>query len=158
MQVATPEEIYRNPVDVRVAEFIGSPKINLLPARAGAGGRISVCNQPLRISTPDPLVQSVTLGVRPENVELSIRERSDLQGQLVYLENMGAEFIAHVDVPGLETPVLVRCDVEQGHQLKLDQQIGIRIKPKHALLFNDQGRRIESCKLHQEARHEFACE
>jgi multiple sugar transport system ATP-binding protein len=157
LQVATPEEIYRNPVDVRVAEFIGSPKINLLPAIAGAGGRINVCNQPLRIATPDPLVQSVTLGVRPENVELSIRERSDLQGRLVYLENMGAEFIAHVDVPGLETPVLVRCDVEQGHQLKLDQQIGIRIKPKHALLFNDQGRRIESCKLHQEARHESAC-
>ena len=31
LQVATPREIYRSPVHRKVAEFIGSPRINILP-------------------------------------------------------------------------------------------------------------------------------
>ena len=35
LQVASPEDIYTNPSDLRVASFIGSPKINTLPASVG---------------------------------------------------------------------------------------------------------------------------
>jgi multiple sugar transport system ATP-binding protein len=36
LQVASPEDIYVNPSDLRVASFIGSPKINTLPASIGS--------------------------------------------------------------------------------------------------------------------------
>jgi multiple sugar transport system ATP-binding protein len=42
LQIATPEEIYANPVDLRVATFIGSPKINTLTAAVGDDGHVRV--------------------------------------------------------------------------------------------------------------------
>lgn len=154
LQVATPEEIYRNPVDIRVAEFIGSPKINLLPGKVVANGQVVVCGQPLRISSEESTGTEVTVGVRPENAVVCSLEQADIQGTLVYLENMGPEFFAHIAIAGIPGPVLIRCDVEQGHQLQADCQVGIRIKPKHSLLFNKQGRRISATKLNQEVYHE----
>jgi multiple sugar transport system ATP-binding protein len=42
LQVASPKEVYENPSDIRVAEFIGSPKINILPAKVDKTGKISI--------------------------------------------------------------------------------------------------------------------
>ncbi|MFT6913805.1 MAG: multiple sugar transport system ATP-binding protein [Motiliproteus sp.] len=154
LQVATPEEIYRNPQDLRVAEFIGSPKINLLPGTVTQQGLVRVCDRELRIATDAPVDSLVTIGVRPENALVCTTEQGDLTGTLSYLENMGAEFFAHISVPQLSKPLLVRCDVEQGHQLQLDSRVGIRIKPKHALLFDQQGKRIPSRKFKQESADE----
>ena len=33
LQLGSPEEVYQNPQDIRVAEFIGSPKMNILPGK-----------------------------------------------------------------------------------------------------------------------------
>ena len=38
MQLGTPSELYERPANVKVAAFIGSPAINLFPARVGEGG------------------------------------------------------------------------------------------------------------------------
>jgi multiple sugar transport system ATP-binding protein len=42
LQIASPEEIYLNPADIRVASFIGSPKINAFPAEADDKGAVAV--------------------------------------------------------------------------------------------------------------------
>ncbi|WP_417228391.1 ABC transporter ATP-binding protein [Amphritea sp.] len=153
LQVATPEEIYRNPVDVRVAEFIGSPKINLLPGEVNNAGRVVVCGCPLRVATL-PGLANIRVGVRPENATVCRAEQGDIQGRLIYLENMGAEFFAHITIDTLAEPMLVRCDVEQGQQLLLGATVGIRIKPKHTLVFDQQGRRVVSEKVAAEVHHE----
>mgnify|MGYP000326952679 CR=1 FL=1 len=41
LQVDKPGRIYAEPADIRVAEFIGSPKINILPGQVGAGGIVT---------------------------------------------------------------------------------------------------------------------
>jgi multiple sugar transport system ATP-binding protein len=38
LQLGTPDEIYNNPMDIRVAEFVGAPKINLLPGHLDSNG------------------------------------------------------------------------------------------------------------------------
>lgn len=151
LQVATPEEIYRNPVDIRVAEFIGSPKINLLPGKVLSNGRVMVCGHPLRLTTKLAAASEVTVGVRPENAVVCSLDTADIRGTLTYLENMGPEFFAHIAIEGVSAPLLVRCDVEQGQRLEFNTLVGIRIKPNHSLLFNKQGRRVTSTKLAQEA-------
>ena len=40
LQVAPPAEIYDRPAELRVAEFIGSPKINVLPGTVRSDGGI----------------------------------------------------------------------------------------------------------------------
>jgi len=52
LQVGTPEEIYADPVDLRVATFIGSPRINTLPAEAGADGLVRIGDMPTGLRAP----------------------------------------------------------------------------------------------------------
>jgi multiple sugar transport system ATP-binding protein len=157
LQVATPEEIYRNPVDIRVAEFIGSPKINLLPGKVVHNGQVIVCGHLLCLTTQVTEGSEVIVGVRPENATVCPPDTADIQGTLIYLENMGPEFFAHIAIAGISEPILVRCDVEHGQQLLLNTRVGIRIKLIHSLLFNTQGRRVASTKLRQEVCDEPAC-
>jgi multiple sugar transport system ATP-binding protein len=41
-QVGTPRELYESPANLFVAEFIGSPKMNILPCTVAAGNTISM--------------------------------------------------------------------------------------------------------------------
>jgi multiple sugar transport system ATP-binding protein len=77
VQVGTPRELYERPVNVFVADFIGTPPIGLLPARlisAGGQGGFAVGDRtlPLWQAVPAPLLDSVghevVLGVRAEDV------------------------------------------------------------------------------------------
>ena len=77
VQVGTPRDLYERPVNVFVADFIGTPPIGLLPARlisAGGQGGFAVGDRtlPLWQAVPAPLLDSVgrevVLGVRPEDV------------------------------------------------------------------------------------------
>jgi multiple sugar transport system ATP-binding protein len=88
-QVASPQEIYRSPVNLFVAGFIGSPPMNLIDARlergpAGLGGQASsaglqVVFGPHRLGVPAQVVakhpalqrylgRDVVLGIRPEHL------------------------------------------------------------------------------------------
>src|SRR5262245_9340481 len=68
VQFATAGEIYDRPVDVRVAEFIGTPRMNLLAGEI-AGGELRIAGRPtgLCAEVPDGAVR---VGVRPEHVKL----------------------------------------------------------------------------------------
>ncbi len=63
VQVGTPEEIYTDPQDIRVAGFIGSPRINTLAAEVGHDGAVMIG------ATRTGLVTSVrgpvTFAIRP---------------------------------------------------------------------------------------------
>ena len=44
LQVDTPDNVYRDPHDLRVAEFIGSPKMNTLPGSVDSDGQVTTVN------------------------------------------------------------------------------------------------------------------
>ncbi len=80
-QVATPQELYRTPVNLVVAGFIGSPSMNLVEATLERGdGGACVVFGPHRLPVPADLFASgpglegylgrkVVLGIRPEDLE-----------------------------------------------------------------------------------------
>ena len=65
-QVGTPREIYDRPASRFVAEFVGSPPMNLLPA-ARDGDRFAT--GPLSVPAPADAPDRVVLGVRPEHLQ-----------------------------------------------------------------------------------------
>ncbi|TQS70073.1 sn-glycerol-3-phosphate ABC transporter ATP-binding protein UgpC [Rhodobacteraceae bacterium] len=73
-QVGTPLELYDQPDCVFVASFIGSPAINMMQARVGAGGKTLVLAE-AEVALPMPAGydlrddQDVLLGIRPEYLE-----------------------------------------------------------------------------------------
>jgi ABC-type sugar transport system ATPase subunit len=88
-QVGTPRELYANPANVFVAQFIGSPKMNICPAdrlaRSMSGGRLNV----------DGAVQA---GIRPEHLRLVAENEGNLKGRVRISEYTGAGSLLHVDV------------------------------------------------------------
>jgi multiple sugar transport system ATP-binding protein len=70
-QVGTPQEVYERPANVFVAQFIGTPPMNLLQATV-AGNSLQTSSFALPISTQHRAAltegQRVTLGIRPEHI------------------------------------------------------------------------------------------
>jgi multiple sugar transport system ATP-binding protein len=111
-QVAPPEELYDNPVNIFVGGFIGSPAMNMLEARIQRDGAGLVCHVgdarlPLFAETlarhPGLAAfesRSVVLGIRPEDLEDAALANGGprLRGRVRLLEALGSEVLVHFDV------------------------------------------------------------
>jgi len=91
-QVAAPHELYRQPANIFVAGFIGSPAMNLLQGSID-GRAIIVGGWTVGASTR--LGGRVAVGVRPEDIRLGGSE--GMRARVVHVEDLGAEVIAHLE-------------------------------------------------------------
>ena len=87
-QIGSPSEIYNRPANLFVADFMGSPAMNLIPAKAtpnGHGTKIEIAREgqaPLVLtdSRAVELPQDVILGLRPEDIaEAGFRAGENVQ-------------------------------------------------------------------------------
>jgi len=105
LQLGRPQDLYARPANLRVAQFIGTPAINLVPARTSASSSVELFGAELPIHVSRPIGSQLTLGIRPEAVTPAPfgAMRSGLHalhGRLRRSENLGAEHILHVDLIG----------------------------------------------------------
>src|SRR5690606_16492930 len=110
-QAGEPLELYRNPKNVFVAEFIGSPSMNFIPARIDpAGGRevaeAEIGTVPMTgaviAQARSRGVKDVLLGIRPEHV---LPSRPDVAGRGVRFEGV----VEVVEPLGAETILELSC-------------------------------------------------
>jgi len=86
-QVGTPLELYHSPNSLFVAQFIGSPKMNIF-----SGDHAS-------------MYAADIVGIRPEN--LQVQDDGPWTGKLIHSENLGADSFLYIDI-GNEDPLTVR--------------------------------------------------
>jgi multiple sugar transport system ATP-binding protein len=103
-QVAPPEELYDQPVNVFVAGFIGSPAMNILQARI-EGGVAVVGDARLPVAGVAGYEgREVLIGIRPESLEdaaLANGEgRHRLLGRVELREALGSEVLVHFSTAG----------------------------------------------------------
>jgi multiple sugar transport system ATP-binding protein len=108
-QVGTPLEIYDRPENLFVANFIGTPPMNFLPATIAGGGK-TLAGKGFSLPVPEILRaltagadgRKVVIGIRPENVldpsEPARGEAARLSGLVEVVEPLGDEAIIHVRV------------------------------------------------------------
>jgi ABC-type sugar transport system ATPase subunit len=97
-QIGTPLELYNAPNNLFVATFIGSPKMNLVPAtvaRVANGNAELAYGQDRKISLTLPgstlaAGDAVTLGIRPEHCEI-VTADDDLGATIELAEHLGSE-------------------------------------------------------------------
>jgi multiple sugar transport system ATP-binding protein len=113
-QVGTPRELYERPDNVFVAGFIGSPAMNLFAADLAEGG---VKFGETLIPLPRDVVsgtsgKQVTVGVRPEDLEVSTTKGDGLPVTVDLVEELGADgyLYGHADVNGRRTDIVARVD------------------------------------------------
>src|SRR5213076_121018 len=117
-QVGPPEELYREPRNLFVAGFIGSPAMNLVPAEVldGVGGKGRIA------------------GFRPEHIELA-NGRADTVGfdaRVEVVEYLGDEQLVHLTRRG--TAIQAKLPVEE--QIGAGQELRLVVPRKKLLLFD----------------------
>ena len=140
LQVASPEAIYADPKDLRVATFIGSPRINTLAAEADADGIVSLAGQPLPLGCrPGPL----TFALRPEELRLA---GDGLPATAEAVEFLGESILLHACLARTREPLVLRLAPE-GPRPRTGEAIRLAFDPSRALLFGADGRRIVAARM-----------
>jgi len=105
-QMGSPLEIYRNPADTFVADFIGTS--NLLKGTFSGSGQVTVSGNTLRIETmPEGVTvgREVTLSVRPEDISVlpgAQEGENSLQGRITFIRDVGSIVEIYLDCKGFQ--------------------------------------------------------
>jgi len=93
-QIGTPHDIYDRPANTFVAQLVGTPRINLLPATR-LGTHLGVDKSPLDVPIPEGYMpERLLLGVRPEDIRLE--SNGQFTGTVALTEPLGVETILHI--------------------------------------------------------------
>lgn len=108
VQVAEPLELYNNPKNLYVADFIGNPRINFIEGRAERTaeglkvysdiGNAVFKKEDMTDATPDAKEFDVVIGIRPEQIEVHSAKRSqlDISANIYTLMPAGSETLITV--------------------------------------------------------------
>jgi len=107
-QVATPLEIYNHPANTFVAQFIGSPPMNLIPVQVKLP--LSIGNKQFRITLAaewesilsEYSNRSLLMGIRPEHLTIGLPATKNFQGIVETVEALGNDTYIAVRVEDLE--------------------------------------------------------
>jgi sn-glycerol 3-phosphate transport system ATP-binding protein len=106
LQIGPPQEVFRNPANMFVASFIGSPAMNLLQGRASGEQVVAGELSFRRAGVPDG---EVVVGVRPESLTPLRDELPSLELEVDLVEPLGESALVHGTVAG----TVVRSGAEE---------------------------------------------
>ncbi|MBY3171220.1 ABC transporter ATP-binding protein [Rhizobium laguerreae] len=128
-QVGSPRELYERPANIFVAQFIGSPKMNLLSADIA----------PLLTGARAADTTAETIGIRPEHLTVVEPRDGTLRGTVGLCEYTGAVTLLHVKLPdGHDCLVL-----HDGGDMKAGNQLGLTADVSKVHFFNGNGQTIK---------------
>lgn len=136
-QTGTPLELYDYPANIFVAQFIGSPSMNILEGHIKAGSFVSANG--LKLPIPEKFAalegRKVSYGIRPEHLVI---DTSGIEGDVHLLEPTGSstEILVNFGTQQLVALVYERLDIRPGNKLKLLPLLA------HVRLFDEAGNRI----------------
>ena len=140
VQIASPLEIYDRPRTQFVADFIGSPAMNMFPAALQTDGRVTCALQPLADALPaderERAAQvadgsgKLLVGVRPEKMVLGpAGGRHAVDATIEFIEPLGQTTNVYVDA-GAQRFVIVADRVAE----KVGDHVGVYAAPEHLRL------------------------
>lgn len=145
-QIGTPHEIYNEPANRFVADFIGSPSPNLIDCTvdrtaSGITFESEFCTLPATEKQAEAVrewgSETVVYGVRPEYLNLR-SEAGHFEADLDVIEPLGDRDAVHLSANG--TPM--SAVTPQGEISKESTRISVEIQTDEAWLFNESGERI----------------
>ena len=143
-QVGAPMELYQHPRTLFVAQFIGSPKMNLITATVAEASSTRVvvktsAGETIAVSAGAATAtvgQSVTLGIRPEHLTLT-GQGSGLAVTIAFVETLGNATYAYVTHPG--SPETLTVQLAGDVRPTVGEALTLHIAPEHAHLFDADG-------------------
>ena len=121
-QVGSPRELYERPANLFVAQFIGSPRMNVFPSTSVKG-----------ITLPE---NATKVGVRPEHIELVNPGAGLIDGTVDVLEYLGADTFV---ILNCEDAGQIAVRVNGNSTLRPGDSVGLRISNDLLHAFNSDG-------------------
>jgi len=121
-QIGTPMELYTSPDTLFVAQFIGSPKMNILSGDKAKG------------------FPAAHVGIRPEHLQIVESGDGTWSGRVAHSESLGADSFAYLDI-GAEDLMTVR--LPGSYQTSLGKTMSVSPKAGHLHLFTEAGKAIQ---------------
>ena len=121
-QVGSPRELYERPANLFVAQFIGSPRMNVMPASSVTG-----------VNIPGT---AVSVGARPEHIDLVAEGSGNVQGTVDVLEYLGADTFVILSC-GEAGQVTVRVNGDTTY--KPGDKVGLAFTPELVHAFDKAG-------------------
>ena len=140
LQTAPPDEIYNDPTHLRVAQFVGSPRINVMPGKTTPDG-IDVLGERIPRRTDLPAGTPVQVAIRPHRISISADKRG-IAGKLTHLENLGSDLLLHLEVRGCPESIVVRTEALAAPTWKVGDIVPFTLPNSAVLLFDAEGGRI----------------
>ena len=143
----TPIELYEHPATRFVAGFIGSPAMNFLAARIAGDGRTIELpgGDSLALAgggMPSEAGRAVTLGIRPEHLEMAGQGNGIAHLHIDVVEQLGADTLVHGHFGSDRTDLTVRLLGIQS--FRSSETLPFAVAPEHLHLFDaETGKRIE---------------
>ncbi len=146
VQVGTPMQIYSDPVNYFVADFFGSPSMNLLAGeivQRNGSGRFRGAGFELALpdgfkSTP---AGAATLGIRPEHVGVALGGNGDIALPVRLVEPLGRDTLLYFDA-GTERAFVAVSEGLDMANVKVGARMALSLDPRRLYLFGADGRRL----------------
>ena len=126
MQVGSPRELYERPQNLFVAQFIGSPKMNVVSLNTGLVSD--------KVQVP---AGATKLGIRPEYMTTTNAKSAHISGTVEFVEYLGADTFTYLLLSD-GTQVLARCAVPDGQGAGSEMHLTFDDENLHFFDANDQ--------------------
>jgi len=142
-QVGSPRELYAHPANIFVAQFLGTPRMNILPAVVAEDGRIALADgrsitlPPL--ATPPTAGTALSIGIRPEDIHIGDAPDA-LPYAISFVERLGGLATVHLDAG--DSREAIACQLRDDGNLCEGDRVMALMPPDRLHLFDSDGRAL----------------
>ena len=135
IQVGTPRQLYKNPANLFVAQFIGSPKMNIINCNR-------LTNSFLGNITSDKHLEVIPhkFGIRPEHIKVNSKSQSVIKGKIDVIEYLGADSFLFVDCEDLG---IITVRVDGSREFNLGEMLNLEFQTENTHFFDSSGAKLE---------------
>jgi len=138
-QVGNPDEIYNDPSNVFVAQFIGTPKMNILKITSDnvvSNNEVNFLDNKIKINGISFSKKDYYFGIRPEHFDVSGNSEYKFNPKIELIENLGNEKIAYIKMDNHDISAKIPSQNIIGNQ--------IGFSSKNIFVFDENGARLRS--------------
>ncbi len=135
-QIGTPRELYDSPINLFVAQFIGSPKMNIINCTATNSTIKLAGGNNIEIKGKEAATK---LGIRPEAISLTTADKAHVEGVVDIVEYLGADTYLIIDCAQLGK-ITLRTSGET--TLRTQAQVGLSFALDKLHFFDGNGKAI----------------
>ena len=135
-QVGTPRDLYERPANLFVAQFIGSPRMNILDCKTEGGRYAVTAGRGGAYGRPVPAVK---IGIRPEHIGIGAAGSGQIDGEVDVTEYLGSDTFVIVDA-GAQGQITVRVSGDSA--FSHGDKVGLNFAPEHLHFFDAAGQAV----------------